>query len=216
MIFKMFIFCSKSGCQGQYTIFKEFMSSSGTTCHWNFIKTEWTVLEILQIFNFIDGGLSAILNFQIFKFLVNSIVGQCQYASPYHISSKSVKSCGYIALNFFRNDDRLPSWMFKNLIFWIHSGNMCEHAKFHAKFRSNCCWDIASFWSQKTKFTTNHAKMIFHPYAQTPAMGGSFSILAWEVTSLTVKFCVNWFRGFEADTPKSLSECSGHEDKYIC
>ena len=91
---------------------------------------------------------SAILDFEILKFLVFHQFGSAKmhHRTKFHQS----RSNGYrdIALNVFQNGGRPSSWIFIKSIFWtflrVRRDNMRQLAKFRIN-RSNGCWNIASY-----------------------------------------------------------------------
>jgi len=70
----------------------------------------------ITIFRFSRWPPSSILDFDIFKFLVNRQIGRPNMHSRTKFHQNRSNSCGDIAFNNFQNGGRPPSWIFKSLI----------------------------------------------------------------------------------------------------
>ena len=119
-------------------------------CHRaKFYQNQPNAFGDISIFLFSRWPPSAILDFEIFKFLVYHHIGWPNMHRRTNIHPNRSNGCWYIAFNNFQNGGRPPSWIFKSLLFWsagnLWRNNMCRHAKFRQN-QPNGFWDIVIFW----------------------------------------------------------------------
>jgi len=130
-------------------VFDKLVSSRRLICAilQNFVKIGQTVSETPQFF-ILKMAVVAILDFEIFTFLVYGHIGRPNIHRHTKFHQNRSNRCWDIAFNNFQNGGRPPSWIFKSLI--CGSGgklwrtNMCHLAKFHQN-RPNDFWDIVIF-----------------------------------------------------------------------
>jgi len=91
---------------------------------------------------------SAILDFEILKFLVNHQIARSKMHHCTKFHQNRSNGCTDITFDVFQNGNRPPSWIFTNLIFWTAGElwmiNVCYGTKFQHN-RPNGFVDIAFF-----------------------------------------------------------------------
>jgi len=114
----------KNGGRPPYWIFKslifdQLVSSARLICAFiqNFVKIGQTVYEI-TIFQFSRWPPSAILDFEILKFLISRQVGRAKMHHRTKVHRNRSNGCRDIAFNVFQNGGLPPCWIFRSLIFW--------------------------------------------------------------------------------------------------
>jgi len=102
----------------------------------------------ITIFLFSRWPPSAILDFEILKFLVFRQFWRAKMHHHTKFHQNRSNGCRDIAFNVFQNGGRPPSWIFIKLIYKtflrVRRDNVRQRAKFRRN-RSNHCWNIAIY-----------------------------------------------------------------------